>query len=463
MHLALLLPFNMTARHILETGVVDVLKQQPWVSKLSVITNFTVRTNDRKTYVPLLRPWRYDEKRLWNPRRFIADTWYVIGCGIHLCLVHRFNAICGFRGFRDRLRQSWPLRRQEIKEGHPSSTFFGFPYPRSKRLYNFMLRFYYYAFAAHPDVEAWFEQEKPDGLVIGHMQNAKTLPYVGAAKRRGLPIVGLNGSWDQPTSKGPIVPFDGVIAVQNQQTEQDIMAFHGIAPERIHVCGWPQMDHLAHVSTFVSRESFLRSVGLPVAAKYILFGAYSGRLGPHEPDLLATLLQDIQHNRLGNDVWLYIRCHPLDKNWQERFLFLQDQARVIVEPPSMGDLNHLANLLKHAGVVVASAGTIALEAVALDIPAIALAYEDETLPYMDRPARRYEMEHYAVAMATGGMWKATTSKDLLQAVENYLHNPSLHAEERRILRERLLEPLDGKAATRIVEVIAKIRPGQHGA
>jgi hypothetical protein len=35
-----------------------------------------------------------------------------------------------------------------------------------------------------------------------------------------------------------------------------------------------------------------------------------------------------------------------------------------------------------------------------------LAYEDETLPYMDRPARRYEMEHYAVAMATGGMWKS---------------------------------------------------------
>lgn len=454
MHIALILPFDMTARYFLETNLLKEMLAYEQLTKLYVIARTPLQLPSQCEYVQILRPFRYSAQRPLTLRRLLHDAKFTAGYFVHLSLVNRFNSIHHFRGFADRLKQSWKLRKREIKEGHPSSRIFGWPLPESRKIYGMLQRFYYRTWSSHPDITEWFAQAKPDGVVLGHMQNSKITAYLATAQKLGIRVIGMNGSWDQPTSKGPIMPFDGGIIVQNEEVKKELHRYHEIEESRLHVCGWPQMDRYVNAQAFLPREQFLSSIELPKDARYILFGAYSERLGPHEPMVLERLAEALQRGEFGENIWIWVRCHPLDRDWEERFSYLSRYVRLHVEPPSLGNLSHLANLLKHASLVISSAGTIALDAVALDTPAIALAYEDERLTYYDRPARRYDMEHYATAVATGGMWKVATMQELTNAIRGYLENRMLHAAQREALRSQFLEPFDGRSAMRTAQRIA---------
>ncbi|MDX1975776.1 MAG: CDP-glycerol glycerophosphotransferase family protein [Rickettsiales bacterium] len=448
MRLAVILPYDMTARHLLETDFVSLLAQQSSVEQVHIVARAAPVLPANWQYAPLVRPFRSQPKTLW------ADSKLVLGHMLHQILICRFNLLREFQGFADRLKQSGALRKQEIKEGHPSSRLFAFPFPRSLKLYGWLLKSYWGQWQRHPAVEAWFDQAQPDLVVLGHIQNPFITPYILAARARGIPLMGMNGSWDQPTTKGPLAPCLSAILVQNEHIKDELMRYHGVNAEKIRVCGWPQMDHYARYIPS-DRSAFLRSIGLPETARYILFGAYSERLGRHEPRVFDALARALQKDEFGEQVWLYVRAHPLDRQWQKRLGYLRGLPRVVLEPPNLGDLEHLTQLVQHASMVVASAGTILLDAAALDVPAIALAYEDETQPYYDRPARRLEMEHYAAVLATGGMWKVHNVAELKQAILGYLENPFYHASERQALRAQFLEPLDGGAAQRIVEQMVR--------
>src|SRR5690606_9918764 len=125
----------------------------------------------------------------------------------------RFNAIAGFRGSRERLKQSWSLRKIAIKDGLPASRWFGRPFAHSRSIFRLLRNFYHSRFQRYRAVEALFNDEKPSLVVLGHAQNHFTTPYALAAAARKVPILGMIGSWDQPTTKGLLNPGVGHILV----------------------------------------------------------------------------------------------------------------------------------------------------------------------------------------------------------------------------------------------------------
>ncbi len=461
------LPFQMSARVFLHTDVARLLAREGdfrWVfvtrdeRDAELLAGLSEECFAWREYP---RPFRRASARerehgTVSPlARLFSDVRFAIGFYLHLGLVFRFNARCGFRGFLDRLRQSRRLRRLALKEGLALSPWLGFPFPRSARLFHRLYDLYYSRWQAHRSVEAMFEQERPAAIVLGHLQTSWVTPFVIAAQRRGVPVHGVNGSWDQPTTKGPLCPGLERIAVQSRQVGEELATLHGVPETRMDVVGWPQMDVNLDTTRATPRSEFLQRLGLPALARYILVGAYSERLGSHEPAMCAELANALKAGRFGANCTLYIRPHPLDLHWHERFGLLHDPPAIVVEAPDLGDLAHLANLLRHASVLIASAGTINLDAVAVDTPSIAIAWEDESEFYYDRPARRYDMEHYAPVVASGGVRLVREACELEQVIVEYLRNPEMDAAGRARLREQCLAPLDGHSSERLVRFLVR--------
>ena len=287
------------------------------------------------------------------------------------------------------------------------------------------------------------------------VQTHMVTPYAVAAVRRDIPIFGINGSWDQPTTKGPVCPGIRRIAVQNEIVREELVQYHCVAPERIAVIGWLQMDTFVR-GTIPDRDAVCRRLGVLAGQRYLLFAANAPRLGLHEPEMFRDLIARRNAGALPADIALVCRCHPQDRDWQRRWGWAVGVAGVIVEPPDLGPLEHLAAVIRHASVVLASAGSINLDAVALDTPTIGLAWEDERLPYRDRPARAYELEHLADLRTSRGMMFARNLEELVSCCSRYLANPGADADAREELRQRYLYRLDGKAAARLVAEVEAV-------
>lgn len=453
------LPSPMMSRNFLHSGALTLLGMRFDTS----ITVVSPNPDDRRvtleaggTWVPYFHPrrWQGDVDLWWAAGilRWGRYLRYLAGLVLHMSLTYRFNTRSGFRGFSARLRQSWQQRKIYVREGLPMSRVFGFPWPRSRRIYELIYRIYYAGWQGFGPVDKLFDDVRPDLVIMSMVQTHMVTPYAVAAVRHGVPIFGINGSWDQPSTKGPLCPGIRRIVVQNEIVRDELVRYHGVDAECIAVIGWLQMDAFVR-GDIPNRDTVCRRLGLAPRQRYLLFAANAPRLGLHEPEVFRDLIARRNANELPADIVLVCRCHPQDRDWHQRWGWAVGIEGVIVDPPDLGPLEHLGAFIRHSSVVLASAGSINLDAVALDIPTIAIAWEDVRLPYWDRPARAYELEHLANLSASGGMSFAYDIASLVEACNRYLKTPEADALGRAKLREQYLYRLDGMAAARLIEEI----------
>ena len=232
----IVLPAPMIARNWLSTSVLDLLAARRDMD----VTIVTSEAGDQAIVESKGLQWRamLRGKRVQGFER----ARYYAGYLLYLVLANRFNAISSFRGARERLKQSRALRRIALKDGLPASPWFGFPLPRSRLLFHGLQRLYQSRLMHFAEADATLDAVRPALIVLGHVQNHFTMPYALAAKKRGVPILGAIGSWDQPTTKGPLSPALGRLLAQSRAVADELVRYHGIAPGRIEVVGWTQMD-----------------------------------------------------------------------------------------------------------------------------------------------------------------------------------------------------------------------------
>lgn len=457
-----ILPSPIMARNFLRTDILQLLGS----GKGMKVTVVSPNPHDRElaeksgaTWQPYFHPRRSrvagEDGLLAHVLRAGRYLRYLAGLFLHMGLTYRFNTLSGFAGFSARLRQSFGLRKIYLREGLPMSRLFGLPFPASRSLYRLLYACYYRRWQSFGPVEKFMAQVKPDLLVMSMVQTHMVTPYALAARKLNLRILGINGSWDQPTTKGPVCPGIERLAVQNDIVRDELVRYHHFAPEKIKTIGWLQMDAYAR-GPEVAREDVLQRLQIPAGHRYILFAANAPRLGLHEPVVFKQLAALVQTNTFGGQTTLVCRCHPQDRDWQTRWGWALGMDRVVVEPPDLGPLDHLAALIRHAGVVIASAGSINLDAVALDTPTIGLAWEDEDLPYWDRPARAYDLEHLGGLRRDAGMMFACNIQELAAACSRYLEDRGADAPGRESIRRRYLYRLDGGAAARLAGEIKEM-------
>lgn len=414
---------------------------------------------------------------LIHPRTLRYWFWSLCYTAVHLLLlnrarhpslVFRFNELKGFFGHRLRKRmaqgqQGSLLARISARLGGRKSPFnaqryadpkLGWPLAQSQALYRFLRPFYYWLWGNSARVETFFDLHSIDLLVVNFIQTTRVFPYINAAKRRGIPIIGMVGSWDNPTLKGPVFPGLDTYLVQSRYMAGQLADHHDLGAARIVVTGWPQMDIYHRMENLVGKGEFRTSLGLDRESKLILFGANTMRLGAHEISILRHMKTELQAGRYGAATVLIIRPHPGDGQWRQRFAEFMGGDQILLEEPSYTDRVHFANLIKNCDIVISSAGTISLDAVAFDTCTINIAFDgDLSLPPDQGVALFYQLEHYASVVETKGTILVRGYDELDSALVRFLQTPEANSEGRQRLRQQHLDPFDGLASQRIADTI----------
>jgi hypothetical protein len=468
LRIAILLPNGMAVRNFIETPILQLLAEQEDLS-VAFLTG-AAGAQGKVTAASASFCWRdiYRPASTGLPFSSLADRirhiiyrmfrfWVrgKIGYGI---LAYRFNEIHQFAGHTHKKNLDSKRKLREMVAGNYVFRLLGFPFPKSRRIFDWLYHLYYSMWDYDGRVEAFFQEFDPTLLVVGYPQEVSVHPYIAAARRRGVATLVHPGSWDRLTSKGPMPPGVDRYIVLNQIMRDELIELHDVPPEIIEVVGWPQMDYYQQPEILQDAGQLWRSLNVDPQTRILLFAANSSRLGGHEPGVIRHLVRQIESNAYGCACTLIIRPHPSDSDWQRRFGQFALHKRVVLQEQQKGQLEVLASMLYHADVVIASQGSITVDAVGMDACVVNIAFDGELqdVPYYKSVRRMYELDHYRPVVESGGVDIVSDYAELDRAIKACLDDPARKARSRKQLRGILLDPFDGRASERIVSTICQM-------
>ena len=284
-----------------------------------------------------------------------------------------------------------------------------------------------------------------------------------SAARRGVPSMVLVSSWDNLTTSG-FFPVDvDRITVWNDIMKDQAVRIHGLDPARVDVTGAPQHDTYA-AGPYTPRDEFWRSFGLDPQRPVVVYTTGTSGTIPREPEVVARLEAGMRAE-VGPDLQLLVRVHQLDQ--VERYHEVAARPGVVFDhagrPPvgafhdrdfDQAALRHLADTLRHADVVVNAASSISIDAAAVGTPVVCIDFDaEEGVPYHRSVSRFYDFTHQQPIVASGGVVRARSPGQVVEAVRAYLADPDLHAEGRaRLVREQC-HRVDGRSGRRVGEAV----------
>jgi CDP-glycerol glycerophosphotransferase (TagB/SpsB family) len=258
-------------------------------------------------------------------------------------------------------------------------------------------------------------------------------------------------SWDHTVGKGVIAPTVDRYVVQNEVMRDDLARYHGIAPERVTVTGWPQTDVYHRRRPRAGYEALLRGYGLDPARPLVLAMGNTPTNAPYEGRLVARLVEWWEGRR--DELSLLFRPHPRDRDWRDRFAPALGREGAHVQEPSYTDLDVLATLLQHGSCVVSNAGTIVLESLVNDRPTVCVLYDEGAPAGESWAAKNVLGEHYRELVESEAFYRAHDFAELTAGIERALRDPGELAAERARVARRVVGEVDGRAAERVVEAI----------
>ena len=312
-----------------------------------------------------------------------------------------------------------------------------------------------------------FDTHRPDLLVTATAGFLPIeVPLIYAAKRCGVPQMGVDLGWDNLSSKyHTVLPVD-YLAVWNETMRDEAIRYHSFHPDRVRVTGAVPFDTYFGIEAIPTRAELFASIGADPTRPLVTLATAPAPVYPTTVRVVETLVAAVRSGAFGVEAQLLVRVHPRDAF--EAFARFQDGRCVFVEKPfqrlerspGLPELDaftpgtdgrrRLAATLAHSDVVVNFASTTTIEAALFDTPVVNIGY-DETpdLPLPLSIGRYYQYEHYQPVVETGAARVATSAADLVAAVRSYLADPEADADARRELVRRCCTFTDGCAGARL--------------
>jgi hypothetical protein len=459
-------PNSMAFRAIVNSDVLPQLKNQ--IDKQRYSTIFVLSQKDgSQEQLPDYVEWRDFMspsknnhslpivKKLIRALSTRISHWFGLGYGN---TVFRFNHIQNFFAHQFKQGMSKKRRIREELAGNFVSTKYGFPFPDSKKLFQFVFDFYYSPKQiADPNISAFFNEETISKLVFWHVQSMIFREYSICARQNNTPYTAVIGSWDRPTTKGPICPSCDKYIVNSVVMRDELIKHHGLDDKLIHVVGWPQMDIYHDKSLHQDRNTFLANLNIKPEKTILLYAGNAARLGAHEPSIVKHIAEQIQSGLFGKNLHLLIRPHPQDVDWESRYSDIlhspPQQQDVTLMPAEMGNVETMVNTLIHSDIVIATQGSISLDAAALDKKIINISFDGNLdRNYTESVKRWYEMDHYRPVVESQGVAVVESFSQLDTTILTLLESDP-NAEGRSRLREIELEPFRGDSSSRQVRAM----------
>jgi hypothetical protein len=238
----------------------------------------------------------------------------------------------------------------------------------------------------HKEVMSLFTKIKPKFIVVGSpgFQFLDQLAIIESNKRK-IPVHCVINSWDNMTSRGPMIRRPDTLMVWNEYMRDQAYKIHQYPLEQAHVVGSLQFSLYEMDVTEKERISLYSRLKLPFGTPYLLY-----LTGQHVPDYeaedVARLLEGLKKTRFS-DLPLIVRIHsqanfiPFEQIAHKNLVI--DRAPKFLDSGNNGlcfdsaEIRFMATLLKCAKLVFSSWGTTALlEAAIFDKPIIQLRWMD---------------------------------------------------------------------------------------
>ena len=296
------------------------------------------------------------------------------------------------------------------------------------------------------------EAERPD-LVLSNLQMQSATPFIVLGRRLALRSVGYVASWDHTVGKGVIWNGLARYVVQNERMRDDLVRYHDVDSGRIVVTGWPQADVFHERRPRQAFDDVLRRYGLDPALPLVLVMGNTPTNMPYEGRFFERLVAWWEETGADRRFSLLFRPHPRDGEWRERFASALDRPGTAVQEPSHADIDILATLLQHADAVVSNAGTVLLDALVNDRPAVCVLYDEGAPAGETWAAKSVIGEHYRDVATSGAFHEARSFDEVVAGIERCLESPAELAAERRSVTAKVVGPVDGRNAERVVDAI----------
>ena len=428
----LLLPDGTTIRNFLTTDIIKHILEN---------SNFDIvcALNNPERYSSLLRDSRVSYVKFHIKKRWTISSFLL------LILRSRFASINQNKSL-EIFRKSWSTYRLE--------NIFRHPFPKSKLIFNYLVRIQKYFFFPLKEIRRQFEEIKPDLVFSTHLVKRSEYDYLMLAKSLNIPTLGMVKSFDNITSKGYFACQPDTVIVWNEVMEKELMDLYDYNKNNIIISGVPQHD-LYREKPRISRIEFFENIGLDPNKKTILYATNSEFFGVDD-DLNINF---IQSNLKDLNAQLIVRIH-FDDNL-ERYLNI-DLENVYFQVPGIEEgqtsnervahknfISQLRDTLYFSDVTINTASTMTLDAIACMRPVINFYFDWEERPYLKSVKRFYDLLHYEPIVRFNRKNMANSKEELLALIKQSLSSPNFNQDGRKNIEELMLAGNSKNASKKI--------------
>jgi hypothetical protein len=305
-----------------------------------------------------------------------------------------------------------------------------------------------------PSLRAFIEEHRPDVVLITPLitLGSSQIDYLRAARSLGIPTALCVWSWDHLSSKALIRELPDRVFVWNDVQKHEATEMHGVPANRVRVTGAQCFDKWFDRTPSRDRETFRRTVGLPLDGPllvYVCSAPFSGS-APEAP----FVVEWIRHVRTHSDprvrtAPILVRPHPSRRpEWES-----VDVSRfpdVVVwgsDPMDAGARDDYFDTLFHSAAVVGLNTSAFIEAGIVGRPVHALLLPEWYESQIGTVHFRYLLE------AGGGLLiAASTFEEHLRQLETSL---AVESTERRPFIQAFVRPfgLDVPATPRFADEV----------
>lgn len=278
-------------------------------------------------------------------------------------------------------------------------------------------------------------------LVIGTRSLINSIDYglMAEARRRGIPLLTLAGSWDNFTTKG-FFPFRSEqVVVWNRKMVEELKEIYSIDVSNVAVVGYPRKAALESVPKNLTVEEYLKTIGYRGYKRFILYSASYSELTltpeskfPLEYEVINRVCKKLEAV-LADDVCIIVRLHPFSDlegaaifdHLDRSFVFIPGRRDQYTERVMGGDDEmHLACQLKLSDCVISMASTISIDALSVGKHVVNTNFDpwpDISPEYSN--TRFFEYNHFANLVDIARLPIASSVEEVIDFVFNKVPIP----------------------------------------
>lgn len=300
---------------------------------------------------------------------------------------------------------------------------------------------------------------KPDAVFSTDPQNENDVSLMHDAIDANIPIIAMIRSWDNTTQRILRVLPDKLL-VGSSELKKEVLLMYKYPENKITITGNPHYDKYVKGPT-KTKEEFFAEFGLDTGKKLITYAP----VGDH----LVTKNDIDQYviETLGgiSDVQILIRFPPDEAvtlvNFKKPENMFYDKPGQAFKSDEFGDREirkeddeRLINEIYHSDLIITGPTSISLDSALIDRPVITVNFYPSERHLFDGIYTN-QCDHIQKLLRTGGVKHASSKRDFLKFISEYLENPNLDTEGRAKIRSMWFSHADGKAWERVTDEILK--------